>query len=151
MVAVDIGVWDDDDNFVTDLTLDDLIVTSGGEPVTPAFLRLEGAAEIFGLPRRSPRGGRRRRSPRRPATSCWSPIMLSTSPQDWERILLEVTEFVRAGIQVDDQSRPRDDQQQRRLLRSATTSPSTTSASPKFSRPRSATRSLLQRPRDLVY
>jgi len=102
MVAVDIGVWDGDDNFITDLTLDDLIVTSGGEPVTPAFLRLEGAAEssvfLEDLPEEVAD-----KVTATPRNFVLVADMLSTSPQDWERILLEVTEFVRAGIQVDDQ------------------------------------------------
>ena len=45
MVTVDISAWDDDENFVADLTLDDIIITRNDIPITPSFLRLEGNPE----------------------------------------------------------------------------------------------------------
>ena len=101
MVTVDIAAWDNDDNFVADLTLDDIVVTRDGVPVTPSFLRLEGSPEssVFlddlpvGVPEKVTPVGR---------NFVLVADMLTTSPQDWERILLDVTEFVRAGINVED-------------------------------------------------
>jgi VWFA-related protein len=101
MVTVDISAWDDDENFVTDLTLDDIIITRNGTPITPSFLRLEGNPEsslfIDDLPKGVPE-----KVMAAPRNFVLVADMLTTSPQDWERILLDVTEFVRAGIQVDD-------------------------------------------------
>ncbi|MCH7824457.1 MAG: VWA domain-containing protein [Acidobacteria bacterium] len=101
MVTVDISAWDDDHNFVTDLTLDDIVITRNGEPVTASFLRLEGSAESSLFLDDLPEG-----VPERVTPSSRNFVLvadlLTTSPQDWERILLDVTEFVRAGINVDD-------------------------------------------------
>ena len=101
MVTVDISAWDDDENFVTDLTLDDIIITRNDIPVTPSFLRLEGNPEpslfLDNLPEGVPE-----KMVAAPRNFVLVADMLTTSPQDWERILLDVTEFVRAGIQVDD-------------------------------------------------
>ncbi|HEX9701026.1 MAG TPA: VWA domain-containing protein [Acidobacteriota bacterium] len=101
IVTVDIGVWDDDDNFVADLTVDDLVVTRDGEPVTPAFLRLEGSADPSVFLDDLPAEVARRVAPA-PRNFVLVADLLTTSPQDWERILLDLTEFVRAGISAED-------------------------------------------------
>ncbi len=101
MVTVDISAWDDDDNFVTDLTLDDIVITRNGEPITPSFLRLEGSAESSLFLDDLPVGVAERVTPSS-RNFVLVADLLTTSPQDWERILLDVTEFVRAGINVDD-------------------------------------------------
>jgi VWFA-related protein len=101
MVTVEIGAWDGDDNFVTDLTVDDIVITRNGEPVTPAFMRLEGNAEpsifVDNLPEEVAAD-----VTTTPRNFVLVADLLTTSPQDWERILLDVTEFVRAGIGVTD-------------------------------------------------
>lgn len=101
MVTVDIGVWDDDDHFITDLTIDDLVITRNGEAVTPAFMRLEGSPDpsIFLEDLPADVAARVISTPRNFVLVA---DLLTTSPQDWERILLDVTEFVRAGISVED-------------------------------------------------
>lgn len=101
MITVDIGAWDGDDHFVADLTLDDIVVTRNGNPVTPAFLRLEGNAEPSVFLPDLPDDVVEEVTP---ASRNFVLVadLLTTSPQDWERILLDVTEFVRAGIGVTD-------------------------------------------------
>ncbi len=101
MVTVDISAWDDDDNFITDLTLDDIVITRNGEPVTPSFLRLEGSAESSLFLDDLPEGVPEKVTPTS-RNFVLVADLLTTSPQDWERILLDVTEFVRAGINVED-------------------------------------------------
>ncbi|MGD8330924.1 MAG: VWA domain-containing protein, partial [Acidobacteriota bacterium] len=101
MITVDIGAWDDEDRFVTDLTLDDLTVTSNGQPVTPAFLRLEGDPDNSLFLDALPEDVADQVTPA-PRNFVLVADMLTTSPQDWERLLLDVTEFVRAGIGVTD-------------------------------------------------
>jgi VWFA-related protein len=101
MVTVDLGAWDGDDNFITDLTVEDITLTRNGEPVSPAFMRLEGAPEssvfLNDLPEDVADD-----IVSTPRNFVLVADMLTTSPQDWERILLDLTEFVRAGIGVED-------------------------------------------------
>jgi len=99
MVTVDIGVWDGDDRFITDLTLDDIVITRNGKLVTPTFMRLEGSPEssIFLEDLPDDVVAKVTATPRNFVLVA---DLLTTSPQDWERILLDVTEFVRAGIGV---------------------------------------------------
>ncbi len=101
MVTVDVGAWDNDDNFITDLTLDDITLTRDGEPVTPAFMRLEGAPESSVFMDDLPEDAAAN-IVSTPRNFVIVADMLTTSPQDWERILLDLTEFVRAGIAVED-------------------------------------------------
>ena len=39
---VDVGVWDSEGDFVTDLALEDFTIEQDGVEVTPSFMRLQG-------------------------------------------------------------------------------------------------------------
>ena len=101
VVTVDVGVWDDDGNFVADLTIEDFGITHEGQPVTPTFMRLEGSAKpsIFldDLPEDVAE-----KVTARARNVVLVADLLTTAPQDWDRLLLDVTEFVRAGVDVED-------------------------------------------------
>ncbi len=101
MVTIDVGVWDDDDHFVTDLTIEDFTIERQGVSVVPAYVRLEGSPQrsvfLDDLPVAV--AGQVGLAPRNFVLVA---DMLTTSPQDWNRILLDVSEFVRAGINVED-------------------------------------------------
>jgi len=101
MVTVDLGAWDGDDNFIADLTLDDIVLTRNGEVVTPAFMRLEGSPEPSIFLDDLPDDVATDVTPTE-RNFVLVADLLTTSPQDWERILVDVTEFVRAGIGVND-------------------------------------------------
>ena len=100
MVTIDVGVWNDDD-FVADLTIEDFTIERQGVPVTPAYVRLEGSPQpsvfLDDLP-----DAVTDRVALAPRNFVLIADMLTTSPEDWNRILLDVSEFVRAGINVED-------------------------------------------------
>ena len=101
MVTIDVGVWDHDDNFVANLTIEDFTVEREGGPVTAAYVRLEGSPQpsvfLDDLP-----DAVTDQVALAPRNFVLIADMLTTSPQDWNRILLDVSEFVRAGINVED-------------------------------------------------
>ena len=101
IVALDAGVWDSSDRFVTDLSADDFTIEIEGQTVTPSFVRLEGSTAPTAF-----------LDPLAPGvTESVAPVrrnfvivadLLTTSSSDWTGMLDEAVDFVANGLAPDD-------------------------------------------------